>query len=253
VSPARLIGRHVAACATWLALASSTAHADAGTRPPAIPRSGPTIDSFVPPGYRIEQQEERDLDGDGRPDAVFQIVPTCEGVDPSVQDTERCEAEGRVLVIVFREAGGGYRLSLSAPISSTVGPHGDSFSGFKLKGRTLVLGGAAFSCAGQVGTDWTGFYRYQQGDWYRIGTLVSRWHRSDECGEDPDGSLCPQLKLRAGESCTDFAVSTNHNTSVEESRWTITADADGKEREVVVRRRLPRAPLLRLADEDLGF
>ena len=243
----------VVACVLGLALAASTARAEGGAQPPVLPRSGPTLESFVPPGFRIEQQEERDLDGDGRPDAVFQIVPVCEGVDDDVRATETCEAQGRVLVIVFREAAGGYRLSIAAPIASNVGPHGDSFSGFELKGRTLVLRGGEASCAGQSGSEWTGFYRFQQGDWYRIGTLESRWHRSDECGKDPDGSLCPRLKLRGGEFCTERNVSTNHNTSMEESRWTVTTDAEEKERQVVVRRRLPRAPLQRLADENLGF
>jgi hypothetical protein len=238
----------------WLALAGRAAGAD--DHAPRIPVSGPTIASFAPPGYQIEQTEELDLDGDGLRDAALLVVPACEGVG-ELRAQDECRSEGRMLIIVFRQAKGGYRLSIAKPIESTVGPHGDSFGGMKVRGRALTFKGASSSCAGQVGESSTLLFRYQNGDWFLIGQTDSTWRLSTECGGGPIGrGLCPGLQLRAGEACVQLDRSYNLLTRMEESKWSIQreeGDAQGEEREVVVQRKLPKVPPSRLTDYRLGF
>jgi len=241
-----------------LTLGGQPACAVGGKGSPRIPESGATIDSFVPPGYQIEQKEEVDLDGDGLRDAALLIVPDCEAKrDVSPLEQEQCFADGRMLVIVFRKVEGGYRLSVSKEIRSDVGNHGDHFSGMKVRGRTLSFGGGSFSCAGQVGGDSSFQYRYQDGDWFLIGRTEATWHRSTECdGGQSNRDFCTELKVGRSEVCVALTLSVNYITSMQESKWSIESaadSADGKERTIVTRKKFAREPLKRLVDETLEF
>jgi hypothetical protein len=246
-----VIGCGLAAC-----LAAAVQDVPPEERRPPFPASGPTVESFVPPGYTIERREESDFDGDGLRDAALLLVPACEGVE-EVLPAENCRSDGRMLVIVLGTAPGGYRLAIAKPIVSTVGPHGGSFGGMKVRGRTLTFAGAHSSCAGQAGESGTETFRFQNGDWFLIGRTESTWHQSTACGGGPIGTgLCPELTLRPGEACVRRDRSWNLLTSMQESKWSIQpedGDTEGKEREVVQRRKFPQAPLPRLADYLLGF
>jgi hypothetical protein len=202
-----------------LCLGSGTAYAASAVASSLIPESGATITAFVPPGYQIEQKEEVDLNGDGLGDAALLIVPACEAeLEDSILEQERCWADGRMLVIVFRNSKGGFRLSVSKEIRSDVGPHGDHFDGMKVRGRTLSFGGGSFSCAGQVGENWSSQYRYQDGDWFLIGLKEETWHRSTECdgGQfDQNRDFCPDLKLGSSEVCLGLTRSVNYITAMQ--------------------------------------
>jgi len=243
--------------ALWLQLAK--AERDAGS--PRIPKSGATTNRFVPPQHHIASKLDADLDGEGLRDAALLVVPDCKDVpEESVQQLEQCEADGRMLVIVFREAKGGYRLSMSKGIPSGVGNHGDHFGGMKLRGRTLSFEGGGSSCAGSTGGDDAFQFRYQARDWFLIGTRQTRWVLSTECSStsfDRNRDFCPELKLGRSEVCVQVVRSTNFNTSTQESIWSIEpATGNGfqeSERTIVQRKRLARKPLVRLADITLDF
>jgi hypothetical protein len=248
----------------WLALLGvccQFAHAAGHGGSPSIRQSGATIESFVPPQYHIATRIEADLDGDGLRDAALLVVPDCkEDVSESSGLEEECEADGRMLVIVFRQAKGGYRLSITKEIPSGVGNHGDHFGGMKLRGRTLSFGGGGFSCAGSSGGEQSFQFRYQAGEWLLIGSTQVSWMRSTECGGesfDRNRNFCPELTLGRGEVCIEVTRSANFNTSIQESTWLIQPAgsnyADDNERTVVQRKRFDRKPLVRLADIDLEF
>ena len=197
---------------------------------------------------------------DGLSDAALLIVPgDCEAKHDSPLEQEQCWADGRMLVIVFRKAKGGFRLSVSKEIRSDVGPHGDHFNGMKIHGRTLSFGGGSFSCAGQVGEDWTDQYRYRDGDWFLIGVKQETWHRSTECdgGQfDQNLDFCPELKLGRSEVCLSLTRSANYVTAMQEFKWSVEPLADrdnGKERTIILREKFPREPLKRLVDDTFFF
>ena len=244
----------------FLAPGGQPACAEGGKGSPRIPESGATIDSFVPRGYQIEQKEEVDLDGDGLRDAALLIVPDCEAKrDGSPLEQEQRFADGRMLVIVFRKVGGGYRLSVSKEVRSDVGNHGDHFGGMKVHGRTLSFGGGSFSCAGQVGGDSSFQYRYQDRDWILIGRTEETWHRSTECDGGQfhtNRDFCPELKLGRSEICVGLTLSVNYITSMQELKWSIESaadSADDKERTIVIRKKFARERLKRLVDDTLEF
>ena len=240
-----------AVCVSLLA-AASTANAQITSREPKIPISGSKIESFVPPGYKIEERIDRDFEGDGRTDAALLIVPQCNDFDHPLEEAN-CKSEGRNLVIVLRTSPGAYKLSVSKNVVSGVGSHGDTFGGMTARGRALRFEGGSSSCAGQTGGTHIYTYRYQSGDWFLIGADDRTWKLSMECGGTAIASrLCPKLKLRAGEECIQLDRSIHYNASAQELTWTIRDATDG-ERTVVVRERLPRAPLRRLVDEPFEF
>jgi hypothetical protein len=237
------------------------AHAAEDSDALSIRQSGPTIESFVPPQHHIATKIEADLDGDGLRDAALLVVPDCtEVAQSSPLEREQCEPDGRRLVIVFRQAKGGYRLSITKAIPSGVGNHGDHFNGMKLRGRTLSFGGGGFSCAGSSGGEQSFQFRYQGGEWLLIGSTETSWMRTTECGGedfDRNRTFCPELELGRGEVCTDVRRSANFNTSILESTWSIqpagSSYADDNERTVVQRKRFERKPLVRMADIVLEF
>jgi hypothetical protein len=224
-----------------------------------FPEAAATPAAFVPNGYVIEQQEEADFNEDGQRDVALLVVPECPETEAPTgsADQTSCRAEGRLLAILFRQGESGYRLSVTNAVSSGVGVHGDHFDGMKVHGRTLSLSGGGSSCAGQVGNNATFQFRFQDGDWYLIGTVERMWHLSDECdggGFDANATYCAELKLPSTQACTEVSRSTNFNTSAQEATWTVVPIADReKERKVVRREAVPRKPLRRLATENMNF
>ena len=134
-----------------------------------LPKTGPTVNAFVPSGHKIMQQATGDLNKDGIPDAVLVLKDKKE-------EKENSDAEDvpRLLVIIFGVKGGGY--TLSAMSEDTIlcktcgGVFGDPFADLKIIRGTIVIdhyGGSS---------DRWGFthrWRFQDGDWYLIG-LASR-------------------------------------------------------------------------------
>jgi hypothetical protein len=256
------MGAGLSRCVALLLGAScACAHAEGDVGSSRIRQSGPAIESFVPPQHHIATKIEADLDGDGLRDAALLVVPDCtEVAESSPLEQEQCEADGRRLVIVFRQAKGGYRLSITKEIRSGVGNHGDHFGGMKLRGRTLSFGGGGFSCAGSSGGEQSFQFRYQGGEWLLIGSTETSWMRTTECGGesfDRNRNFCPELELGRGEVCIEVRRSANFNTSILESTWSIQPAgsnyAEDNERTVVQRKHFDRKPLVRLADIDLEF
>ena len=224
---------------------------------PGVPAASAAIRAFLPAEHVIEQLEEVDLDEDGLRDAALLGVPACSESADDLSERAQCHADGRFLLILFRQPDGSYRRSVSVGIQSGVGVHGDHFDRMQVRGRTVSLSGGGTSCAGQTGSDDTYQYRFQNDDWYLIGHVEHRWHLSDECDTKPfdvNQYLCPELQLSAREACVEVERSTNFNTAMQESKWSVTPRSDeGPERTVVRRKPVPRQPLRALRDEKISF
>lgn len=224
---------------------------------PVAPVANAAIQAFLPAEHVIEQLEEVDLDEDGLRDAVLLGVPACSESADDLPTRAQCRADGRFLLILFRQPDGSHRRSVSVGIQSGVGVHGDHFDRMQVRGRTVSLSGVGSSCAGQTGGGDTYQYRFQNGDWYLIGHVEHRWHLSDECDTesfDVNQHLCPELQLSAHEACVDVERSTNFNTATQESKWSVTPrSGEGSERTVIRRKPVPRQALRALRDEKISF
>jgi len=94
-------------------LLALAAPAEAARSAPVLPAQAPSIEAFVPAGWKILQRADGDLDGDGRPDAAF-VLENSQQPDPGFGDEE----EGwqtfwpRIVAVVLAE-GEGYRLQSS--------------------------------------------------------------------------------------------------------------------------------------------
>lgn len=130
-----------------------------------LPKTGPTVNAFVPSGYKIMKQAKGDLNKDGIPDAA--LVLNNKKEDKENIDTEEMS---RLLVIIFGVKEGGYTLSAAsedAVLCKTCGGvFGDPFADLKIVRGTIVIdhyGGSS---------DRWGFthrWRFQDGDWYLVG------------------------------------------------------------------------------------
>ena len=142
---------------------------------PRVPGRAATLEALVPPGYVIESKFDVDLDGDGLPDVAMLIAPKCSDVaDQGFPADAECIAEGRMLVVALQIPKGGWQLSISKPIDSGIGPHGDHFYGLDVRGRTLSLKGGEFATTGSRGSERTLQFRYQRGEWVLIGLIENR-------------------------------------------------------------------------------
>jgi hypothetical protein len=134
-----------------------------------LPKTGATVNAFVPSSHKIIQEATGDLNKDGIPDAVLVLKDKKEEKENSDADEVP-----RLLVIIFGVKEGGYTLSAmseDAILCKTCGGvFGDPFADLKIARGTLVIdhyGGSS---------DRWGFthrWRFQDGDWYLIG-LASR-------------------------------------------------------------------------------
>lgn len=72
--------------------------------PKLVPLSGATTKAFVPPGWKSQDEQAGDLNGDGLPDAVLQLIE-----DKSEQDAKgEFQMRYRALLILFKTADGKY-------------------------------------------------------------------------------------------------------------------------------------------------
>jgi hypothetical protein len=203
----------------------------------SIPESGSNVDAFVPKGYKIFTRVDGDLNGDGLPDVALGLE----------RDDESAMLYDRPLIILFKRPDGSYRLSARSDnaIITASGEHGDDFSGMELKGKALVLSESVpGATAGGSSKD---FYRYQDGDWYLIGTSEDDYDNENSLG-------CPGAKLNTDEACEESSVSKNFNTWMEVDRYSIghPRDPDDHAHDVVIRRSLPHKPMHKLSDTPPG-
>ena len=212
-------------------------------KPLVTPDSGGSIESFVPQGYRIFTSRLADLNGDGLTDAVLGIQ--------MADDVEAYEHD-RPLLILLRRPDGTYRLSGrsdKAIETAPIGPHGDGF-GLDIRGRTVVL---SHTEAGQgAGAEQEEFYRFQDAGWYLIGASDFQWNYDNTAGQ---GVACPELHLPVTVVCVELHHSFNYNTSIEEWRYTIAKvttqpDEGAPTWSKLVRRSIPKRPLMALSDAD---
>ncbi|MFN7974249.1 MAG: hypothetical protein U0166_18185 [Acidobacteriota bacterium] len=216
----------------WSAALAARA-ADGGG--PSIPARGPTVDAFVPEGYAILAREEGDLDRDGRKDVVVAIASSDES------------APRPLLVLLQSEAG--YVLSVRAdhavPARESGGIHAnDGFAGLEIRRGTIIIkhfGGATVTNTSSVQ------FRYQEGDWYRIGQMEA----IQGPAASDNGSLgraLGELTLEPPELFVGHSVDTNYLTGAVIESWEVYNENTGADRTVTKKRRIRRAPLTRLAD-----
>ncbi|MEO8406700.1 MAG: hypothetical protein ABI480_18955 [Chitinophagaceae bacterium] len=141
-----------------------------------IPKSGTTINAFIPKGYDTLSTTTGDLNKDGLSDAVLALASAKEtNFDPAKDDIDSMPP--RLLLILFN-TGKGYMLagkSAGALLCKECGGvFGDPFSSLVIDKNILTInhyGGSSWR--------WGSHYkfRYQQNDFYLIGrTSYSYWN-----------------------------------------------------------------------------
>lgn len=222
----RRVGLRLRAAILLAALVLATG---AAAQPPPVPGTAPTVDKFVPPGYRVLLRAAADFNGDGLQDVLLVLV-------------KKADPDGnRTLLILFREAAGGYTLSIRSdqaiPETGTGGAvSNDGFDRIRVRGNTFVIaryGGSSVRHADA----WQ--FRYQQGEWVLIGETLTAAGPGVGCPGAPDNKDLV---------CTGYKIDTNFLTR----RQVITADyvdvARDKDASRVVRRTLPAGKLVSLAE-----
>lgn len=230
--------------AAFLLLAISPVRAQIAT-PPQIPAHGKAIASFVPSGFHVHSSKEADFNGDGLRDVVMVLEADDEAL--------RYE-QVRPLIVLFKQPSGGYQLSGRADNAVPTAPpgvHGDAFMGIEIRGNTFLLADAGSSGAGSSGHENRAQYRYQNGDWYLIGTSEHTWVyplNGSPDSFDANAHWCPQLHLSRDSVCRELQRSVNFNTREEIEKWDVYPVAGNftpgeNFRRIVLRHKIPRKPL----------
>ncbi len=198
--------------------------------PPEFPQNAESAEGFIPKGYRILEDAEGDLNGDGIPDEA--MVITLESSEGEEQyNLDSLESYERFLVILFRD-GDHYVLkdtnSRCIWCKNCGGVFGDPFSGLTIKRQVLTI-------SHYGGSNWRWAFdrkfRYQNNDFYLIGaTDHSFW-----CVD-----FCDKYKDFGATNYTDVNFLTGQRY-----RMTITEDCKSKkEKHDIVAKR----PLVQLKD-----
>lgn len=181
------------------------------------------VEDFVPPDYAIILRKDADFNNDGRLDVILVLSKKNDSYAP------------RPLLVLFREAAGGYSLSIrsdqaipeaiSGGVAST-----DGFNGIKIKRNGFVISQFSGSSV-RYSYDWQ--FRFQGGDWYLIGEtkLIGG-----------PGVSCPPLKQKKVSPCGAYKIETNFITG--NQIGTVYFD-DGSH---TVRRTTQKRDLVRLSD-----
>jgi len=138
---------------------------------PILPKTGRTIDFFIPKGYQIIYHKEGNLNDDKVKDAAV-IIESKTEID-NLKETEHAQ-KPRILFILFGKLSGGYNLSVqsneSIMLSDDGGVFGDPLQELYIMGKTVCVdyyGGSNFKWS------YTYKWRYQQKDWFLIGATHS--------------------------------------------------------------------------------
>ena len=217
---------------------ASAAAGEGAVSPPAfptLPAHAPSVEGFVPAGWRLESKASGDLNGDGRADYVLvlrQDDPR-KVIDGRPQGgPERYDTNPRLLAVVFANPARGYDLALEnhTLIARTVDPSqqdpldpdGVQPGGVDIKRGTLQVTLGYF--AGDMGRE-TYTFRFQNGGFGLIGF--------------------DSIDVARSRGTTE-AISVNYATRrMRHSTGTISSDA-----EKVTWTTLPRKPLLTI--EQIG-
>lgn len=177
-----------------------------------IPRHGKSLQSFVPPGYKIGITVSADFNGDGKEDIAALLW-----VSPDSTKT-------RPLIILLAQAGGAYRLSARLD-HFTITEEDDCGGGnfycvprIRANGRALVIDMPWGSAAGYevyenefqlIGSTW---YQVRQSDYY-LGLNLT----------------CPESDAsREDERCVEQGISKDLQTGIA-TDYSKFVDDDGKE------------------------
>lgn len=76
---------------------------------PVIPSHSPSLEGFVPKGWKVENKATGDLNGDHLPDAALVLRQVDEG---NIIGRGRFDINPRVLIVVLHEPGSGYVLAV---------------------------------------------------------------------------------------------------------------------------------------------
>ena len=212
---------------------------------PHIPAYGKSIGSFVPEGFHVLASKEADFNGDGLTDVVVVLE-----ADDEVLRYE----QPRPLIVLFKQRDGGYRLSGrsdNAVPTAPPGVHGDRFEGIKIRRNTFIVTSGGSSGAGSSGDESQEQYRYQNGDWYLIGTQEHTWNYPLNPSSDSsylNAEWCPQLHLAPEYVCRELQRSVNFNTREKIDQWDVYPVAGSftpgeNFRTTALREKLPRKPL----------
>jgi len=201
-----------------------------------IPKTGSTVESFVPKGCLIREKKEADFNGDGKTDIVMVV-------EMSKKDNESLFGdEPRPLIVLFKQADGTYRLSAKSEdfvlCAGCGGVAGDPFMGIEIKKNTFSIhhhGGSS--------TRWSykHQFRFQDNDCYLIGKTKSIIGATMDIG-------CPELGLSKSEACFLHETDTNLITGNQVEKWEIRNMENEKSRIKTSQRKIAIKPLKRLSD-----
>jgi len=190
------MGRFFFAGLTALSLAAGAASAQdlviPDVRYPDLPRTAASAEGFAPPGWRIEQRREGDINGDGAADLALVLRATDpanrlvnESFGPNPFDTNP-----RILAVAFANRGApGFRLAVqnqtlvprpTMPIAED--PLSPDDSEFGLENGTLTVGLYRFSSSGGWDAGSTTFkFRWRDNALRLIGYDYNNVHRASGC------------------------------------------------------------------------
>ncbi len=138
---------------------------------PNLPKTGQTIDSFIPKGYQIIYQKEGNLNDDKVKDVAIIIESKTEIAN--LKETDHAQ-KPRILFILLGKLSGGYDLSVqsneSIMLSDDGGVFGDPLQELYIMGKTVCVdyyGGSNFKWS------YTYKWRYQNNGWFLIGATHS--------------------------------------------------------------------------------
>lgn len=137
---------------------------------PSIPKSGKSINDFIPIGWKLKDT----VSGDFNLDKQNNLVMVIERRDSlSFEDTICFGREPfypRMLITVFKQAGEDYKTSVIATNmfgTCNWGIQGtDPYDGLSKRGATFVI---EFSDGGTLRNIWTYYFTFQNGHWFLIG------------------------------------------------------------------------------------
>lgn len=179
----------------WLAFGPAAATGQLSNIPevryPLLTASAGNAEGFVPAGWRLEQQVQGDLNGDGRADIAFvvRMADPANLVRHDILGENPLDTNPRILGIVFAGPGDGYRLAAQArtliprrEIPVQTDPLDPEDHGLEIARGTLKLRLSRFMSAGGWGAGSTSFtLRWQGGAFRLIGFDYSNVQRNTGC------------------------------------------------------------------------